>query len=78
MFNVGQKPEPEPKPERDPLIASGLGLPMRSQTPDLDTQLEDLLHQVYDSEHREQLMDRVDQAIRLDALQAKRRRKGQK
>jgi hypothetical protein len=73
MFNIGQKPEP--KPDRDPLVASGLGLPMRSTAPDLDTQLEDLLHQVYDSEHREQLMDRVDQAVHLEELREKRRRK---
>lgn len=75
MFNIGQKPEP--KPERDRLIASGLNQPKRTPTPDLDTQLEDLLHQVYDSEHREQLMDRVDQAIHLDELREKRRRKAE-
>jgi hypothetical protein len=71
-------PPPEPKPERDALVASGLDEPPRKPTPDLDTQFEDLLGQVYDSERRERINDRIDASIRNDQEREKRRRKAPK
>jgi len=47
--------------------------------PDLPTQFEDLLGQIYDSERRERILDRVDAAIRNDeAREERKRRKGEK
>jgi hypothetical protein len=82
---IWPQPPPEPKPEpeaelrvRDALTASGLNQPKRSQPPDLDTQFEDLLGQIYDSERRERILDRVDAAIRNDEEREKRRKKAGK
>jgi len=43
--------------------------------PDLDTQFEDLLHQVFDSERRERMLDRIDIAVALEERKKARRRK---
>ena len=43
--------------------------------PDLDTQFEDLLHQVFESERRERINDQVDQAVRVEEERAKRERR---
>lgn len=76
MINIS--PEQPPKPGRDALIASGLNqrADLR-RPPDLDTQFEDLLGQIYDSERRERILDRVDAALRNDEERekAKARRK---
>jgi hypothetical protein len=42
------------------------------QTPDLRTQLESVLHQVWRSEADWRLWDRVDAAVRFEALRVKR------
>jgi hypothetical protein len=44
----------------------------RSDAPDLQTQLESLLDQVWQSESDWRLWDRVDQAVMLEALREKR------
>lgn len=44
----------------------------RSETPDLHTQLESLLHQVWRSESDWRLWDRVDAAVMLEARREKR------
>jgi hypothetical protein len=44
----------------------------RSDTPDLHTQLESLLDQVWRSESDWRLWDRVDAAVRLESIRAKR------
>lgn len=44
----------------------------RSHTPDLHTQLESLLDQVWQSESDWRLWDRVDAAVRLEALREQR------
>lgn len=44
--------------------------------PDLQTQFEALLHQVYDSERRERILDRCDQAARLDEERERRAKRG--
>ena len=44
----------------------------RSDTPDLHTQLESLLDQVWRSESDWRLWDRVDAAVRLESIRARR------
>jgi hypothetical protein len=44
----------------------------RSDTPDLHTQLESLLDQVWRSESNWRLWDRVDAAVRLESIRARR------
>ena len=44
----------------------------RSDTPDLHTQLESLLDQVWRSESDWRLWDRVDAAVMLDSIRARR------
>ena len=44
----------------------------RSDVPDLHTQLESLLDQVWDSEADWRLWDRLDASVRLEDLRAKR------
>lgn len=44
----------------------------RSDVPDLHTQLESLLDQVWQSESDWRLWDRVDAAVRLEAIREKR------
>ena len=44
----------------------------KSDTPDLQTQLESLLDQVWQSESDWRLWDRVDAAVMLETLRAKR------
>jgi hypothetical protein len=44
----------------------------RSDTPDLHTQLESLLDQVWQSESDWRLWDRVDAAVMLEAIREKR------
>jgi hypothetical protein len=44
----------------------------RNDTPDLHTQLESLLDQVWQSESDWRLWDRVDAAVRLDTIREKR------
>jgi hypothetical protein len=44
----------------------------RSDTPDLQTQLESLLDQVWQSESNWRLWDRVDAAVRLETLRERR------
>jgi hypothetical protein len=44
----------------------------RSDTPDLHTQLESLLDQVWRSESDWRLWDRVDAAVRLETIRARR------
>lgn len=46
----------------------------RSDIPDLHTQLESLLHQVWRSESDWRLWDRVDAAVRLESMRARRSR----
>jgi hypothetical protein len=46
----------------------------RSDTPDLHTQLESLLDQVWRSESDWRLWDRVDAAVRLESMRARRSR----
>jgi hypothetical protein len=47
-----QQPERRPRPSQEP-------------PPDLQTQLEDLLHQVWSDEERWSREERIDQAVRL-------------
>jgi hypothetical protein len=44
----------------------------QSDTPDLHSQLESLLHQVWRSESDWRLWDRVDQAVMLEAIRERR------
>lgn len=46
----------------------------RSDIPDLHTQFESLLHQVWRSESDWRLWDRVDAAVRLESMRARRSR----
>ena len=48
----------------------------KSDAPDLHTQLESLLDQVWRSESDWRLWDRLDAAVALDALREKRQQKG--
>jgi len=47
-------------------------LKSRSETPDLHTQLESLLDQVWHSESDWRLWDRVDAAVRLETIRERR------
>ncbi len=47
-------------------------LKSRSETPDLHTQLESLLDQVWHSESDWRLWDRVDAAVRLETIRQRR------
>lgn len=69
---VPPAPEPaEPKPFEQSSFAEAspqrYGVP-----PDLHTQWEDLINQVFDSERRERILDRCDQAARLDELKRRK------
>lgn len=56
------------------------GLSVGPKPPELEDQYESLLDQVWDSERRERIMDRVDAAIRLEEQRLKdaKRRKPKK
>ena len=47
----------------------------RDVPPDLQSQLEELFHEVWTAEARERLTDRIDNAIRLDDERKKRERR---
>lgn len=53
-------------------MLKGKGVGTRDEVPDLRTQWESLLDQVWRSEADWRLWDRVDAAVRLDALRAQR------
>lgn len=53
-------------------MLKGKGVSTRDEVPDLRTQWESLLDQVWRSEADWRLWDRVDAAVRLDALRAQR------
>lgn len=53
-------------------MLKGKGVSRRDEVPDLRTQWESLLDQVWRSEADWRLWDRVDAAVRLDALRAQR------
>ena len=48
---------------------------LKENPPDLDSQLEELFHQVWDSERRERMNDRIDQEARTDEDRSKGRKK---
>jgi len=71
---------PAPKPaEPDPNEFKARLTQTSHICPDLHTQLESLIDQVYDSERRERILDRCDQAGRLeDERERARRRKARR
>lgn len=80
-WQFGQQPPEPPKPIA--FAESAFADPSlervadpRKPAPDLQTQFEQLLDQVWDSERRERILDRCDQAARLDEERenAKRRK----
>ena len=70
-------PQPEPPKSRQ-FADSAFADPGLERTdplkpaPDLHTQFEQLLDQVWDSERRERILDRCDQAARLDEERERR------
>lgn len=81
-FSIWPLPEPPKSREFGDTSFADPGLQAKPSTPpapDLHSQLEDLWNQVWDSERRENILDRCDNAARIDAAKdAARRRKAQR
>ena len=69
-------PPPPPKPKPDPLKAVGLDQPIDHRLPpDLDTQLEDLIIEVFRNEAEQDFLRRIDNAVRVEEERERSRRR---